>query len=56
MQTPTYLSRVFFPGQKNVTVGVSATAAQIPQAGFYAGTGLLEINGGLINAVLGGTL
>jgi uncharacterized membrane protein len=56
LPVPLFLGRVLLPGTSDVTVTASATAAQIPQAGFYAGTGLLAINGGLINAVLGGLL
>lgn len=34
----------------------SATASQINEAGFFAGTGLLAVNGGVINAVLSSLL
>jgi uncharacterized membrane protein len=53
---PLLLSRVLLLGQSTMTIGTTATAAQIPQAGFYAGTGLLSINNGLLNAVLTGLL
>ena len=54
VQAPLYLGRVLIPGSGTTPIAVTATAAQIPQAGFYAGTGLLAINNGLVNAVLSG--
>lgn len=56
VQSPLYLGRLLLPGQSSVPVAATATAAQIPQAGFYAGTGLLALDGGMINAVLGALL
>ena len=56
---PLFLGRVLLPGKTNLTVGATATAAQIPQAGFFAGTGLLSVNTSqspILNAVLGGML
>ncbi len=55
-QSPLYLGRVLLPGTDSVGITATATAAQIPQGGFYAGSGLLSVNGGLINAVLSGVL
>ncbi|MDE2514845.1 MAG: hypothetical protein KGL12_02350 [Rhodospirillales bacterium] len=37
-------------------IAASATASQINEAGFFAGTGLLAVNGGVINAVLSSLL
>lgn len=55
-QLPLYLGRIFLPGTDGVGVTATATAAQISQAGFYAGSGLVSVSDGLINAVLGGLL
>jgi uncharacterized membrane protein len=54
--SPLYLGRVLTPSTGDVPIVATATAAQIPQAGFYAGSGLLSLNNGILNAVLSGLL
>lgn len=56
IQAPLYLGKALAGGADGPQIGATATAAQISQAGFSAGTGLLSVNAGLINAVLGGLL
>ncbi len=53
ISSPLYFAGVFAPSSMSKTIQVSATAAQINEAGFYAGTGLLSINAGVLNSVLG---
>lgn len=56
VQAPLFLGGLLLPGRSSVPVAATATAAQIPQAGFYAGTGLLGLDAGMVNAVLGALL
>jgi uncharacterized membrane protein len=52
--SPLYFGRLF--GAASPTLSATATAAQINEAGFYAGSGTVSINAGLINAMLNGVL
>jgi uncharacterized membrane protein len=52
VQAPLFFLRALLP-QSSATISATATATRIDQAGFTAGTGLVSLNGGLANAVLG---
>jgi uncharacterized membrane protein len=54
--SPFYFGRLFMGGTASQTVSTSATAAQINEAGFYAGSGAASLNAGMVNAVLNGVL
>jgi uncharacterized membrane protein len=49
--SPLYFGRVLTGGASE-TLTATATAAQINEAGFYAGTGTASLNAGLVNAIL----
>jgi uncharacterized membrane protein len=50
--SPLYFGRVLTGGGTSETLTATATAAQINEAGFYAGTGTASLNAGLVNAIL----
>lgn len=49
---PLYLARVVYSGT-TLPIAAAATATRVDLAGFYAGTGLLSVDGGLENQILG---
>jgi len=51
-QAPLYFMRSLL-SQSNATISATATAVDVNQAAFTAGTGLVSLNGGLANAILG---
>jgi uncharacterized membrane protein len=55
VQSPLYLMRVLMP-QSSMAVGATATAVRNDLAAFTAGTGLVDFNGGVANAILGSML
>ena len=54
-QTPLYFAR-YFTGASQFTISTTATASSTALASFAIGSRLLSVNGGLINALLGGML
>jgi uncharacterized membrane protein len=54
-QTPLYFAR-YFTGASQYTIRTSAIASSTALASFAIGSRLLSVNGGLINAILGGML
>jgi uncharacterized membrane protein len=54
-QTPLYFAR-YFTGTSQFTIGTTATASSTALASFAIGSRLVSVNGGLINALLGGML
>ncbi|MET4260423.1 putative membrane protein [Bradyrhizobium sp. S3.12.5] len=54
-QTPLYFAR-YFTGSSNFTINTTATASSTALASFAIGSRLASINGGLLNAILGGML
>jgi len=52
MPMPAYFGRGFVGGSNSQTLTATATAAQINEAGFYAGSGTVSVNAGLINSIL----
>jgi uncharacterized membrane protein len=54
-QTPLYFAR-YLTGTSQFTINTTATASSTALASFAIGSRLLSINGGLINAMLGGML
>jgi len=54
-QTPLYFAR-YFTGKDQFTINTTATASSTALASFAIGSRLLSVNGGLINAMLGGML
>jgi len=54
-QTPLYFARMFSSSDR-FTIRTSATAASTAVASFAIGSRLVSLNGGLLNAVLGGLL
>jgi uncharacterized membrane protein len=54
-QTPLYFAR-YLTGASQYTIKTSATASSTALASFSIGSRLLSLNGGLINAMLGGML
>ncbi|MGO4726920.1 MULTISPECIES: pilus assembly protein TadG-related protein [Inquilinus] len=55
-EAPLGLSRALLPDGGPYRTSVSATAARIDEAAFQAGTGLVNLNGGIANALLGSLL
>ncbi|HVV41102.1 MAG TPA: pilus assembly protein TadG-related protein [Nitrobacter sp.] len=55
-QTPLYFARVFTGGSSQFDITTTATAASTAQATFAIGSRLVSVNGGLLNAILGGML
>jgi uncharacterized membrane protein len=56
IQSPLYFGRAILNGTSAETLRATATAAQINEAGFYAGSGTVSVNAGMINAILNGVL
>jgi uncharacterized membrane protein len=54
-QTPLYFAR-YITGASQYTINTSATATSTALASFSIGSSLLSVNGGLVNAMLGGML
>jgi uncharacterized membrane protein len=54
-QTPLYFAK-FFTGANQYNITTSATATSTQMASFAIGSRLLSVNGGLLNAMLGGML
>src|SRR6201996_6784484 len=54
-QTPLYFAK-YITGSNQFTITTSATATSTAQASFAIGSRLLAVNGGLLNAILGGML
>jgi uncharacterized membrane protein len=54
-QTPLYFAR-YITGASQYTINTTATASSTALASFAIGSRLLSVNGGLINAMLGGML
>jgi uncharacterized membrane protein len=54
-QTPLYFAR-YITGANQFTINTTATASSTALASFAIGSRLLSVNGGLINALLGGML
>lgn len=54
-QTPLYFAK-FFTGASQYNITTSATATSTQMASFAIGSRLLSVNGGLLNAMLGGML
>ena len=55
-QTPLYFERVFSGSGSQFDITTTATAASTAQATFAIGSRLVSVNGGLLNAILGGML
>jgi uncharacterized membrane protein len=55
-ETPLYFARMFTGGRSHFDITTRATAASTAVASFAIGTRLLALNGGLLNAILGGML
>ena len=56
--SPLYFARALTGGATSETLGATATAAQINEAGFYAGSGVLSLatmNNAVLNALLPGS-
>jgi uncharacterized membrane protein len=56
IQSPLYFGRVLLPTTTAEPITTTATATQINEAGFSAGTGVASVNMGAINAVLSAVL
>ena len=54
-QTPLYFAR-YFTGSNSFTIKTTATATSTAMASFAIGSRLLSLNGGVLNAMLGGML
>jgi uncharacterized membrane protein len=54
-QTPLYFAK-YITGSNQFTIKTTATATSTAQASFAIGSRLLSVNGGLLNAILGGML
>jgi uncharacterized membrane protein len=58
ISSPLYFGGAILPNMTSETIHASATAAQINEAGFYAGSGLLSVatmNNAILNALLPGS-
>ena len=55
-QTPLYFARMFTGGSSHFDITTTATAASTALASFAIGSRLVSLNGGLLNAMLGGML
>ena len=55
-QTPLYFARMFTGGRSYFDITSTATAASTALASFAIGSRLVALNGGLLNALLGGML
>ncbi|MEO6945409.1 MAG: pilus assembly protein TadG-related protein [Nitrobacter sp.] len=55
-QTPLYFARMFTGGSSHFDITTTATAASSAVASFAIGSRLVSLNGGLLNAMLGGLL
>jgi uncharacterized membrane protein len=55
-QTPLYFARMFTGGSSHFDITSTATAASTALASFAIGSRLVSLNGGLLNAMLGGML
>ena len=55
-QTPLYFARMFTGGSSHFDITTTATAAGTALASFAIGSRLVSLNGGLLNAMLGGML
>ncbi|MBN9005557.1 MAG: hypothetical protein J0H40_09095 [Rhizobiales bacterium] len=55
-QTPLYFARMFTGGSSHFDITSTATAASTALASFAIGSRLVALNGGLLNAILGGML
>ncbi len=54
--TSLFLSAILLTGDTDPSIAATSTGARIDEAGFAAGTGLLELEGGIANALLGSLL
>jgi uncharacterized membrane protein len=55
-QTPLYFARMFTGGSSHFDITTTATAASTALESFAIGSRLVSLNGGLLNAMLGGML